>query len=192
MTSINVVDTCFIGVFKIGDNLRFNAKIVSDLYKASAHFNTTTLYKPKIVFNVALIEGAFYDFVRRVRAHTREFRYLDEDTRDKIRQLNLNKMNGFQKYIRKFEEWQIIVPDDIYVQLAELNKLRNRVHIQNENGAFEADDARAFTRSRLIQSEKCAEYCLKYLAKNYPRSHDFIGGIELPWKGHFDDHLRWR
>lgn len=192
MTGENIVDTCFIGVFKIGDNLRYNARIVRDLYLASAHLNTTTLYKPKIVFNVALIEGAFYDFVRRVRTHTREFQYLDDATREKIRQLNLNKMNGFQKYIRKFEEWQIISPDEIYQQLTELNKLRNRVHIQNENGAFEPDDARAFTLNRLVQSERCAEYCLKYLAKHYPRSNDFIGGIELPWRSHFGSSLSWR
>jgi hypothetical protein len=186
------IDTRFIGSFKIGDNISYNARIVCDLYSATEAIGSKRLFKPKIVFNVSLIDAVFYDFIRRVRSHSAEFKYLDDDTRKKLRDIDISKLDTFKKHLNKFRHYKLIGNHpSLYDEIDELNKLRNRVHIQNEKGVFQKDDAAAFTTKRLRQAERCTEFVLKYVSVNYPRKDDYVGGIELPWQEHFDKKMKW-
>lgn len=183
-----LIDSSFVGTFKTGDNMSYTARVLKELYLSENRF----LVKPKVVFNTSLIDAALYDFFRRIRGHTKEFSYLDDDVRDKIRKINIEKVRDFKSHIYKFRHHQLLGGShDLYESLYSLNMLRNRVHIQNEKGSFEADERHAFTQERLILSEKCTEFVLCFLSKNYPRKSDFVGGIELPWDPHFDSELIW-
>lgn len=186
------IDTSFIGKFKTGDNITYNAGIICDLYDAAKRIGGACLYKPKIVFNVSLIDAAFYDFIYRIQKQAIEFTYLDADTREKIRQLDRSKLNTFKSHINKFRHYNLLGKNqELYDEINELNTLRNRIHIQNEKGVFHKDDADAFTEEKLVQSERCTEFVLKFLSLNYPRIPKCVKDIELPWADHFDDKMKW-
>lgn len=54
----------------------------------------------------------------------------------------------------------------VYDALDELRRLRNRVHIQNEQNDFERDDSAAFfTSERKLRAEKALEKTIKALAQ---------------------------
>ena len=184
-----LVESSFVGEFKTGDNMAYTASILKELYQSESRF----LVKPKVVFNTSLIDAALYDFFRRIRGHTIEFAYLDDKVRENIRKINVEKVRSFKSHINKFRDYQLLGNShDLYESLYSLNNLRNRVHIQNEKGLFEADERHAFTHEKLQLSEKCTEFVLCFLSQNYPRNSDFIGGIELPWEPHFNGDLIWK
>jgi len=168
--------------------MAYTARILAELYQSDSHF----LIKPKVVFNTSLIDASLYDFFRRIRGHTREFSYLNEEVRNRIRKVKIDNVNCFKNHISKFRHYELLGKShDLYESLYTLNNLRNRIHIQNENNSFEADEQKVFTRDRLVLSEKCAEYVLTFLSQNYPRTNDWVGDIELPWDSHFGDQLVW-
>jgi hypothetical protein len=79
---------------------------------------------------------------------------------------------------------------DVYEQLENLAKLRNRIHIQNEKKNFEADEAKAFTYSRRLRAEKMVQLLMMRFGELYPRpihivKSQFVDDFELPWKSHF-------
>lgn len=70
--------------------------------------------------------------------------------------------------------------------------LRNRIHIQNEHGNFEVDEADAFTRDRRLGAEKMVELLMKRIGYLYPRPHHivmsgFVADFELPWQAYFNE-----
>lgn len=186
------IDTSFIGRFKIGDNMAYNADVLAELYQSSSDM----LIKPKVVFNTSLIDAALYDFFRRVVEHTAEFQYLSQSTRRAIRETKLRKLDSFEKHINKFRHYQILGKDEsLYQALHDLRTLRNRIHIQNEKGKLSnatLDEPRAFQKAQLELSEKCAEYVLRFLSTRYPRKDDYVHGIRLPWEPHFPGELKWK
>ena len=53
---------------------------------------------------------------------------------------------------------------NVYDVLDELRRLRNRIHIQNSKGDFEADEFNAFTERRKTQAEKELQRTIKTIA----------------------------
>ena len=123
-----------------------------------------------------------------VKYHTLEFRYLDSKTHVAIRRLKDRKLGKFDGQLLSLCKKHRLFgqSDDFYEFVQKLIYLRNRIHIQNTWHKFEADDSKAFSRHRVKLSEQVAEYVLKYLSIVYPRNIDFVDGISLPWKPHFD------
>ena len=180
------IDASFIRRFKIGDNMVYTSEILEELYLN----NKELLIKPKVLLNTSLIDAALYDFLRRIREHRREFQYLDVNTRQKIRRMNIDKVRGLKQHITKFRHYSLLGKSPyVYDQLSALNALRNRVHIQNEDSSFEADERAAFSKAWLLHSEKCTEYVLRYLSTKYPRNKRHVKDINLPWCAHFNDDL---
>lgn len=193
----NYIDTHFIGEFKVGDNVKFNAQIISDLYAASElldydFFEEDRLIKPKVIFNFSLIDAVLYDFHNRVYSHTSEFNYLDEHIVMEIRAMDSQHVRAMttSKRIRWFESHCLLGKNNrIYQDLKKLLGLRNRIHIQNRFQTGNNSDQIAFSSNVLKSSEKCTEFVLKYLSANYPRKYDYVKGIQLPWKPYFSEKL---
>ena len=176
------IDTRFICEFKVGDNLVYNASILNELYKSGEEL----LIKPKLIISTSLIEAAMYDFLRRIREHTIEFKYLADTTRRKIREIKPEKLKTLKQHIFKFREFKLIGENrKYYDDLEKLIELRNRVHLQNEKGLRPKDDRDVFNSEKLRLSEKCTEYVLRYLSVCYPRHDDYVGGVRLPWSPHY-------
>ena len=174
------IDTSFIGTYKIGDNLVYTAKVLQRLYLD----DSALLIKPKIIQNASLVEAVLYDFFRRIRRHTKEFKYLDSNTRANIRRTKLKNVKDFKSYINKFRHYHLLGKcPDLYESLHTLRELRNRIHVQN------GYDGETFTKYKLILSEKCTEYVLRYLSTEYPRGRKYVQDINLPWCAHFNDDL---
>lgn len=190
----NTVATLFIGNLKLGDNICYNMGVVTKLYKTADA--RELLIKPKFVQNVSIIEALMIDFVRRVKMHTREFQYFDEKTRVALRNLKSDQQGwNFKESINKFRHYNLLGRNEnLYQNLLELRELRNRIHIQNTHGGQNESDV--WTRRELERSEVCTEFVLKYLSQNFPRplTNDFVGGLTMPWKPHFDPTkaLKWR
>ena len=180
------IDTSFIGKFKTGDNLVYTAKVLQQLYLD----DSALLIKPKVIQNASLVEAVLYDFFRRICDHTSEFNYLDSKTLAEIRSTKPENIANFESHINKFGHYQLLGKcSDLYKDLHTLRKLRNRIHVQNEKGVFDPDDGKTFTKDKLILSEKCAEYVLRYLSTKYPRNKKHVKDINLPWCAHFNDDL---
>ena len=96
-----IIDSSFIGTFKTGDNMAYTARVLGELYQSESRF----LVKPKIVFNTSLIDASLYDFFRRIRGHTKEFSYLDDEVRNRIRKIKIEKVNCFKNHISKFRHY---------------------------------------------------------------------------------------
>lgn len=187
--SENFIDTSFIGSFKRGDNLKFNSEILCKLYIQNTDELDRIFNKPIIVFALSLVELATYDFIIRIREHTREFAYLDEPTKRAIRKVSKRKLKHFDGDLLSLASRHQLFghEESFYEMLKELIHLRNRIHIQNIWNNFEPNDLDAFNAKKLNHTELVTEYILKYLSINYPRQQDFVGGLSLPWKAHFDE-----
>ena len=68
----------------------------------------------------------------------------------------------------------------LYKQLDELRRLRNRIHIQNKNKDFEANEYNAFNWNRKLLAEKVLENTLRIMAVKYERDHDYVEEFKLP------------
>ena len=175
----NTVDSSFIGEFKVGDNIKFNTELLCDLYRLTDSQSEISFRKAKIIFNVSLIDATYYDLSVRIRNHTREFKYLSDDCRLAIR---LSTAHRFTKLIEHFTSHSVFGEvTDYYQSVDKLRELRNRVHIQNKQGDFEANEEDAFTEKRLKFSERITEYTLKYASLNFPRDCKYVEDFELPW-----------
>ena len=176
----------FIGNFKLGDNIVHNLRILGALYlhqNSNDESHAELLRKPIIIFIASIAEAILYDFYMvRIKKHTRE----GLPTIPKKDQLLVAEktIDEFAKYIShaKRKSW-LGTGEDLYSELDELRKLRNRVHIQNEKNHFEADELLAFSKERQIKSETVLEQLVQYMSKNYLRSQDrqYVPDIVLPW-----------
>lgn len=70
-----VIDSGFIGDFKLGDNICFNLGILKTLYalrEAGTRQEKLHLQKPIILLNVSIIEAVLCDFHGRIQSFTKE------------------------------------------------------------------------------------------------------------------------
>jgi len=179
----------FIGDFKIGDNIAYNFKIVSQLYSLynSNKKEYSTILKPIIITNVSIIEAILFDFHKRVKLFTREGVFgLKQDVIEYIRN---KKLDQFEVLIESIKKHKILTNEDesIYEDMQLLRKVRNRVHIQNAKNELEIDDFFVFSEERKILSEKILEKILSIFSKEYHRGEiKHVESFSLPWTPHFN------
>ncbi len=178
------------GSFKLGDNVAYNLDTLIELYSiqnAGNHRQQALLRKPIIVLIGSIAEALLFDLYLRIEHYTSEGvpnipKHILEDIRTKT-------IDEFAKYIDNARSKNLLgVDPQIYDDLHELRKLRNRVHIQNTKNHFEPDDRKAFNSTRQTTAEKTLEKLMKILEKEYARTASAVKGhvrpFRLPWNDH--------
>ena len=183
----------FIGNFKLGDNINHNLDILNYCYKRlsdTEDSDSWLLRKPIITTLGAICEAILYDLHLRMRTYTNEgVRGVTQSVLDYVRG---KKIDRFDLYISCAKKHTLLGPqnDDIYINLDELRKLRNRVHIQNEKNDFEPNESQAFSCKKLKSSEQTLEKLLKIMSAEHSRPAGATGHVndfQLPWDEHFED-----
>jgi hypothetical protein len=181
------IQSKFIGEFKTGDNIKHNLEILSflyDQYAAADDHSKRLLCKPIIVLLVSIIDAVLYDLHTRIKDFTREgVENIVAASIDYIR--NLTKLDDLGKCIASAKQHNLLdQPPAFYVELDDLRKLRNRIHIQNKHKHFEPNEYDAFNEERKKQAEIAVEKTLQKLAEKFARKHDYVGDFNLPWEAH--------
>lgn len=186
------VESHFIGKFKIGDNINYTLKVLSLLYYYFDKGNDREkqlLCKPIIILLISIIEAILYDLYYRIYNYTQEgIANIDDNIVDCIRKKTIDK---FEKYITSAKKYNFFDSGDdkFYEALYVLNKVRNRIHIQNVKEQFENNEEDVFTEKRKILTEKVLEKILKQMIKKYSRGEamNYVNDFELPWNEYFFD-----
>ena len=185
------IRSSFVGDFKLGDNIVYNLKILKTLseQRAAAADNQKNHYnKPITLICVSIIEAAIHDFLCRAKYLTLEgVPSLAKDIITYLREKDIDRFAGYIDQLKKINFFGN-ADYDIYKNLHNLRKLRNRIHIQNKKNHFERDDECAFNDARLRMSEECLEFTLRTL-ENHPRNANIGNHVEifvLPFEQYFE------
>jgi len=181
----------FIGDFKLGDNINYNLKSLSLLYKyyrEATSIERGYLHKPIILILVSVTEAVLHDFHGRIRKFTWEgVKNIPGSVMSYIQ--DLTKIDKFEQYINSARKHDFFDAKDtaFYDDMDELRRLRNRIHIQNEKRDFEPEEYNAFNSRRKVQAEKVLEKTLKTMARKYARGpeYKYVADFELPWNEQF-------
>ena len=181
---MNIIKAGFIGNFKLGDNINYNLGILQALYDKDKEENICSLNKPITIIVISIIEALLYDFHFKAKWYTCEG--ITNVTDKVLFYIRNKKINRFNKYIKSARKHKIFNENDqlIYDDLETLRKLRNRIHIQNENNDFARDEADAFSIDRKILAEKTLEKIMKHMSENHDREFKNVDDFILPWSAH--------
>lgn len=187
------IPSSFIANFKVGDNILYNLSVLEALYNAKISLpshKSEILNKPIVVTIVSVCEAVIYDFIYRAKNFTKEGVVGLSD--ECLFALRNEKTSNMEKRIKLIKKLNLLQARDesYYDRLVKLSRLRNRIHIQNEWNNLEPDEAHAFTKDRLIESEQVLELLMTRINELYPRpSHirasDYVGEFKLPWTKHY-------
>ncbi|MGZ2442234.1 hypothetical protein [Sinorhizobium medicae] len=165
----------FIGDFKVGDNLVYNAAILRTLCD---HNGDDGLNKLVVVQVGAILEAALGQIIYRAQNFNREgVPNIAEDDRQEIEGKKFDKLNNIIDVMRKYgllDELGV----GIYDQLHTLRKFRNKVHIQDDNQDVPRDEAAAFTPARCAWSLELCAAVLGFLSRKFPRPADVAKYVE--------------
>ena len=185
-----VVSSGFIAIFKTGDNINHNLlvlKVLYEKYELATSAEKRLLCKPITILLISIIEAALHDFHVRCSKFTWErVTNLADGVASYIQGKKLSKLSQYIQSAKKHDLFSN-VDGALYEDLELLSKLRNRVHIQNENKDLEPDEFNAFTLERKKMSEVTLERVIKVLALKYPRPDHIAGYVkdfQLPWEEH--------
>lgn len=184
-----VIESKFIGDFKIGDNINHNLKILEALYKHYSEADDAEkalLCKPIVVMLASLIDAVFYDLHQRIKTFTREG--VENIIASSIAYIRKQKgIDDFGKYIASAKKHSLIeaTNDKLYGDLDELRKLRNRIHIQNTKSYPPRNERDAFTPAKKLLAERAVEKTFRVMAAKYARELDYVENFSLPWEPHF-------
>ncbi len=150
--AVTTINSGFIGIYKIGDNINTNLSMLRELYKLDTVHNPI-FNKVKIVTIASIIEAILFDFFFRAKNFTIEG--IKNIPTEILNYFKLKKISKFESYIRSAEKHGLFDPCGIetYENLHDLRKLRNRVHIQNEKKHFEHNELAAFSHRRKSLAE---------------------------------------
>ena len=156
--NVTTINSGFIGIFKVGDNINTNLSMLRELYKLDTERNPI-FNKIKIVTITSIIEAVLFDFFYRAKNFTIEG--IKNIPGEVLNYFKLKKITKFESYIRSAEKHGLFDPCgvEIYNNLHDLRKLRNRVHIQNEKMYFEHNELTAFSHNRRSLAEKTLMCC---------------------------------
>ena len=185
------VSADFIGDFKLGDNINHNLEVIAYFYQREADTHDTDSWlvrKPLIITLASICEAILYDLHMRMDTYTTEgVKGIGVSILTYVRGKKIDK---FETYIASARKHALLGPatDQIYSDLEDLRKLRNRVHIQNDKNHFEANDSQAFSLRRIKQAEQALEKLVKTISANHPRAAYATGHVndfEFPWDEHY-------
>ncbi|MEX2128251.1 MAG: hypothetical protein WD871_08420 [Xanthobacteraceae bacterium] len=172
----------FVGEFKVGDNLVFNAGLLRSLVDAN---NDGTFNKLIVLQAGAIVEAALGQIIYRAKNHTREgVPEMSEEDRSAIegkKADNFNNIIGVMKKHKLLDE----LGADIYDELHKLRKYRNKVHIylNIEIEGVSKDEGIAFSKDICNWALKLNVRILKYLSNKRPRPkelHQYVSSLVVP------------
>jgi hypothetical protein len=175
------------GSFKLGDNIVYNLAILNKLYQLGVTdlIAKNLFRKLQIITIVSIIEAILHDFHFRAKFYTFEgVKNLHYTVIEYMRSRSIDK---FESLIASAQKHKIFddFGEQFYLDLHELRKLRNRVHIQNEKNDFDPDERHAFSNLRLIKAEKSLERICRLMLLKYDRHIEGVAEFEFPWEPHF-------
>lgn len=178
----------FIDVFKIGDNINYNLKILKCLYDVYAKEEyKDLLIKPIVIINTSIAEALLYDFIEnRIKRPNRSEILFPE----LLEIFKIKKFDKFEHYITQARKYDFFKQKDanLYEAMDSLRKKRNRIHIQNNKHEDPRDEKDLFNEEAKILSEKVIEKILNTMVNKYARReeyHGYVKDFELPWDKHF-------
>jgi len=134
----------FVGSFKVGDNLVFNARILTDLVSSN---NDGTFNKLIVVQVGSLLEAALGQVIFRAQHFNREgVPNISAQDRKEIEGKKVDKLNSIIDVLKKYKVLNALGAE-IYSDLHKLRKYRNKVHIQDAINipGVSRDDGEAFS-----------------------------------------------
>jgi hypothetical protein len=159
----------FIGDFKVGDNLVFNAEL---LCKLTASNDDGTFNKLIAIQAGAIVEAALAQILYRAQKHTREgVPNISEADRSAIE--GKKKIDRFKAIIDVMKKYKVLdsVGAGIYDELDKLRAYRNKVHIQLDiaiNGVSR-DESTAFSDEIRDWALGLNVRILQHLSERFPR-----------------------
>lgn len=188
------INSNFIGNFKLGDNINYNLEILRELYSCAEKNKDKEylFYKPITLIIISIIEAILYDFLYKIKNFTKE-RVMGIPLEIYVEIyyiLKRKKIDKFSKYISLAKEHNLFDNTDpqIFCDLETLRKMRNLIHIQNENKDPEKNEEKVFTKERKILAEKTLEEIIKIMVQKYNRNNSAAQGhvedFTFPWDPH--------
>lgn len=172
----------FVGDFKVGDNLVFNAGLLCKLTTA----NDGSVFNKLIVIQAgSIVEAALDQIIYRAQNYNREgVPNLSEAYRSEIETKKIEKFAVIIDVLKKYGVLDAL-GRDIYDELHKLRKYRNKVHIQENIDIKDVsrDDSTAFSDD--IRDWACGLNIkiLKFLSEHLPRPkdlHQYVNPLEVP------------
>lgn len=161
----------FIGDFKVGDNLVFNADLLCKLVSSdeSASFNKLIVLQAG-----AIIEAALSQIIYRAQNFNREgVPNISEADRLEIEG---KKVERFKAIIDVMKKYKILdsYGQGIYDELDRLREYRNKVHIQTDIGikGVSRDEEKAFSDDIRKWALQLNVSLLRHLSEQFPRPKD--------------------
>ncbi|RWG78561.1 hypothetical protein [Mesorhizobium sp.] len=170
----------FIGDFKVGDNLVYNADLLCALHDA----NTKGVFNKVIVVQVgSILEAALGQIIYRAQHFNREgVPNIDEADRKEIEGKQVDKLNNIIDVMRKYGLLKDLGAG-IYDELHRLRKYRNKVHIQDDNKDVPRDEPVAFSDEHCVWSVELNIRVLKHLSEKFPRpaaNAKYVNALNVP------------
>jgi hypothetical protein len=170
----------FIGDFKVGDNMVYNAGLLCKLAESGGTFNKLMLLQAG-----AITEAALWEIIYRAQNFNREgVPNISEEDRAEIEG---KKVERFKAIIDVMKKYKILdkAGADIYDELDKLREYRNKVHIQLDVKleGVPRDEDKAFTDPVRDWALKLNVRVLKFLTENFARPADlaqFAHSITVP------------
>lgn len=167
----------FVGLFKVGDNLVFNCKILSKL----ADCNDNGALNKLIVLQVgSILEASLAEIIYRAQNFNREgVPSISEEDQAEIAGKKIDKLNSIIDVLRKYRVLSGL-PQSIYDDLHKLRKYRNKVHIQDdiEIVGVSRDEEDAFSNEICLWALRLNRDVLKYLSGHLRRPPELDGFVE--------------
>lgn len=170
----------FVGDFKVGDNIVYNARILCRLIEENddASFN-----KMAVLQAGAIVEAALSEIIFRAQNFNREgVPTVSKQDRDEIATKQYDKLNSIIDCMKKYKMLDACSPD-IYDELHKLRSYRNKVHIQSDIKDATRDEAELFSSEILKWALKLCFDVLSFLNANLARPANvqgYVAGLTLP------------
>jgi len=172
----------FVGSFKVGDNLVFNAGLLRKLVEANANDEFNKLI---VVQAGSIVEAALDQIIYRAQNFNVEgVPNISEADRGEIEGKKVERFNSIIDVMKKYGVLNGL-GNDIYGKLHTLRKYRNKVHIQDgiDIEGVSRDEGTAFSNEIRKWSLDLNVKILKHLSEKFLRPADlegYVGPLKVP------------
>lgn len=159
----------FIGDFKVGDNMAYNADLLCRLVEQGSTFNKLIVLQAG-----AITEAALSQIIYRAQNFTREgVPNISEQDRAQIEGKQVERFKAIIDVMKKYKILDA-AGGDIYDELERLREYRNKVHIQLDVKLKDVprDEGNAFTDQLREWALKLNVRVLKFLTDRFARPED--------------------
>ncbi|SFA88884.1 hypothetical protein SAMN05421688_1501 [Poseidonocella pacifica] len=180
--TIQIVPCNFVGDFKVGDNLVYNAGVLTDL----AQNNEDGRFNKLISLQAgSILEASMAEIIFRAQNFNREGvpNILEADRQE----IAGKKIDKFNNTIDVFRKYSIIdgIGGGIYEDLHVIRKFRNKIHVQDDISiaGVSRDEVIAFDNGRMEWIANKSYETIFFLSQNYSRPRgiaNFVGDLRLP------------